>query len=61
MSKRELYDRLASQLSSLLAGERGEAGGWPGIVALAPARERKARHGAILLPFRALLAAMDAA
>ena len=48
-------------LSRWLAGERGEAGGWPGIVALAPARERKARHGAILLPFRALLEAMDAA
>ena len=31
---------------------------WPGITALAPARSRKSRHGAILLPFRALLAAM---
>ena len=48
-------------LSRWLAGEREEAGGWPGIVVLAPARQRKARHGAILLPFRALLAAMDAA
>jgi len=28
---------------------------WPGVAALAPARARKARHGAILLPFRALL------
>jgi hypothetical protein len=34
---------------------------WPGIAALAPARPRKGRHGAILLPFRALLAAIDAA
>jgi NifU-like protein involved in Fe-S cluster formation len=34
---------------------------WPGIAALAPARSRKSRHGAILLPFRALLAAMDQA
>jgi NifU-like protein involved in Fe-S cluster formation len=33
---------------------------WPGIAALAPARSRKSRHGAILLPFRALLAAIDA-
>lgn len=32
--------------------------GWPGIAALAPARARTSRHGAILLPFRALLAAM---
>lgn len=33
---------------------------WPGISALAPARSRPSRHGAILLPFRALLAAIDA-
>lgn len=32
---------------------------WPGISALAPARCRASRHGAILLPFRTLLAAMD--
>jgi NifU-like protein involved in Fe-S cluster formation len=48
-------------LSRWLAGEREEAGVWPGVTALAPARARAARHGAILLPFRALLAAMDAA
>lgn len=34
---------------------------WPGIDALAPARSRKSRHGAILLPFRALLAAIESA
>jgi NifU-like protein involved in Fe-S cluster formation len=34
---------------------------WPGIEVLAPARSRKGRHGAILLPFRALLAAIEAA
>ena len=34
---------------------------WPGIQALEPARSRRPRHGAILLPFRTLLAAMDAA
>ena len=32
---------------------------WPEILTLAPALSRKSRHGAILLPFRALLAAMD--
>jgi NifU-like protein involved in Fe-S cluster formation len=37
------------------------AADWPGIFALAPARSRHSRHGAILLPFRALLAAIDAA
>jgi NifU-like protein involved in Fe-S cluster formation len=30
-----------------------------GLAALAPARSRKSRHGAILLPFRALLAAIE--
>jgi NifU-like protein involved in Fe-S cluster formation len=34
---------------------------WTGLLALAPARPRRSRHGAILLPFRALLAAMDQA
>ncbi|HKC03139.1 MAG TPA: iron-sulfur cluster assembly scaffold protein [Sphingomicrobium sp.] len=33
---------------------------WPGLGALAPARSRRSRHGAILLPFRALLAAIEA-
>jgi NifU-like protein involved in Fe-S cluster formation len=33
---------------------------WPGISALSPVRSRKSRHGAILLPFKALLAAMKA-
>lgn len=32
---------------------------WPGLLALAPARPRRSRHGAILLPFRALLAAIE--
>jgi NifU-like protein involved in Fe-S cluster formation len=48
-------------LSRWLASEQDEEGGWPEIIALAPARSRQARHGAILLPFRALLAAMEAA
>jgi NifU-like protein involved in Fe-S cluster formation len=49
------------EISRWLADEHDDSAAWPGIVALAPARSRKARHGAILLPFRALLAAMDAA
>lgn len=48
-------------LSRWLAEEQDEPDGWPGIVVLEPARERKARHGAILLPFRTLLAAIEAA
>ena len=34
---------------------------WPQAAILAPARSRTGRHGAILLPFRALLTAIDAA
>jgi NifU-like protein involved in Fe-S cluster formation len=48
-------------LSAWLAGEREDAGEWPGLIQLAPARSRPARHSAILLPFRALLAAIEAA
>ena len=32
---------------------------WPGMAVLDPARARRGRHGAILLPFRALVAAME--
>ena len=48
-------------LSAWLAGESEDAGEWPGLVALEPARSRRSRHGAILLPFRALLAALESA
>jgi NifU-like protein involved in Fe-S cluster formation len=48
-------------LSRWLAEEQEEAGAWPELMVLAPARPRKARHGAILLPFRTLLAAIEAA
>ncbi len=34
---------------------------WPGLMTLDPARSRRGRHGAILLPFRALLTAIEAA
>ena len=56
------HDEVADALvviSRWLAQEQEEAGDWPGIEALAPARSRKSRHGAILLPFRALLAAIE--
>jgi NifU-like protein involved in Fe-S cluster formation len=48
-----------AQIDAWLAGGEAEPQ-WAGIAALAPARSRKSRHGAILLPFRALLAAIDA-
>jgi NifU-like protein involved in Fe-S cluster formation len=56
------HDEVAEALvtvSRWLAEEQEESGGWPGVEALAPARPRKGRHGAILLPFRALLAAIE--
>jgi NifU-like protein involved in Fe-S cluster formation len=46
-----------SELADWLDGNEAEPG-W-GLTALSPARSRKSRHGAILLPFRALLAAIE--
>jgi NifU-like protein involved in Fe-S cluster formation len=48
-----------TDLSAWLAGERSDPGNWRGLAALEPARSRRSRHGAILLPFRSLLAAME--
>lgn len=39
----------------------GDAPGWPGFDLLAPARDYPARHGAILLPFDAAVAAFEGA
>lgn len=58
------HDEVAAalvEISRWLAEEQDESGDWPGLEALAPARPRRGRHGAILLPFRALLAAIEAA
>jgi NifU-like protein involved in Fe-S cluster formation len=54
-------DEVAEALAALtewLEGSRDDPGGW-GLEALAPARMRSSRHGAILLPLRALLAAIE--
>ena len=56
----EVADALVA-ISRWLAREQDEAGDWPGLEVLAPARTRRGRHGAILLPFRALLAAIESA
>ena len=45
-------------LRGWLEGSRDDPGGWE-FDALAPARSRTSRHGAILLPLRALLAAIE--
>lgn len=52
---KDAHDRFALWLTG-----SGDEPDWPGFEAMAPARSRKSRHGAILLPFRALLAAIDA-
>ena len=59
-SRDEVANAIA-EIGGWLAGDRDRPGNWPGMEALAPARSRRSRHGAILLPFRALLAAMESA
>ena len=46
-------------LSGWLANEQDDLGSWQELLALSPARVRQARHGAILLPLRTLIAALD--
>jgi NifU-like protein involved in Fe-S cluster formation len=52
---RDAHDALAEWLAGA-----GAKPSWPGVAALAPARSHKSRHSAILLPFRALIAAIEA-
>jgi NifU-like protein involved in Fe-S cluster formation len=49
------------QLSAWLSGELETMPDWPSFEALGPVRSRTGRHGAILLPLRTLLAALDSA
>lgn len=48
----------SDELRDWLAGRRDAPGDWPGVNALAPARSRQSRHGAIELAFLALAAAL---
>jgi len=50
-----------TEVEAWLAGKGDVPASWPGLIALAPARTRKGRHGAIMLPFRTLLAAIEEA
>ena len=58
-SRDDIADALQA-LTAWLEGARGDPGGW-GLEALAPARSRTSRHGAIVLPLRTLLAAVEEA
>ncbi|PAL22787.1 iron-sulfur cluster assembly scaffold protein [Sphingopyxis sp. GW247-27LB] len=53
--------RAARDAIALWFGGEGEAPDWPGFELLAPARDYPARHGAILLPFDAAVAAFEGA
>ena len=48
-----------AELEAWLAGYGAAPMTWPGLEVLGPALSRKGRHGAILLPFRTLLAAIE--
>jgi NifU-like protein involved in Fe-S cluster formation len=50
-----------SELEAWLSGQGEVPASWPGLEVLAPALSRKGRHGAILLPFRTLQAAIEEA
>jgi hypothetical protein len=56
---RQEATKVLTELTAWLAGDRDDPGSWPGLAELAPAKTRTGRHGAILLPFRALLAAIE--
>ena len=58
---REEVARAIQELEAWLAGKGDVPQSWPGFETLAPALGRKGRHGAILLPFRTLLAAIEEA
>ena len=51
-------ERARGELADWLDNLRDDPGKWPGLDTLAPARSKRGRHGAILLPFRALAEAM---
>lgn len=50
-----------AELEAWLAGKGDLPTAWPGLEVLAPALPRNGRHGAIVLPFRTLLAAIEEA
>ena len=54
----EVRDALAG-VEQWLKGDDAAVAAWPGLAVLDPARSRIGRHGAILLPFEALLAAIE--
>jgi NifU-like protein involved in Fe-S cluster formation len=58
-SAQEVEEALG-ELVGWLDGNSDKGPDWPGFGALAPVRSRRSRHSAVLLPFKALLAAIRA-
>jgi NifU-like protein involved in Fe-S cluster formation len=56
---REGLEGARDDLAGFLAGQRSDPGNWPGIDHLSSALPYPARHGSILLPWRATVAALD--
>lgn len=62
---RSAEGRSAADIADALAGleawlaREGEAPDWPGLAPIEPARAYPARHGAMLLPWKAALAALS--
>jgi len=56
--RKDQVERALADFAGWLDGSRDDPGSWPGLSLLEPARSRRGRHGAMLLPFRGLLAAI---
>lgn len=57
-NNREKLSLALGQIEDWLSGKRTELPDWPGLEAIAAARDFPGRHGAILLPWRAALDAL---
>ena len=57
-SKQDIQTARNKVQDMLSKGTMTPEGDWSALIALAPAKESKSRHGAILLPFDALLKAL---
>ena len=58
-SRKEIQNARETVAEMLTQGTMRPEGEWAELSALAPAKDAKSRHGAILLPFDALLKAFD--
>ena len=56
---RQAIAEARESFAAWLRGDSDQPGAWPGLGDLAPARPKTARHPAMLLPFDALIAAID--